>query len=314
MIRVPLQFVDAFTATPGCGNRAGVVLDAGQLTAAQMQAVAAGAGVAETAFGIPTVRPAEYDVEVRYFSRTREVPFCGHATLAFHYLRARTLGFPSQVVRARTGAGILPATVERDGNDVRVVLTLAAPRVLATPDAALRGCCLDALGLAAGDVAAGLPVQVVSTGHAKVLIPIRSHARLNALRPNRGRLLDLSPLAGADGFFVFTLDRPRAGVLYHGRMFAPATGVDEDPATGNANGAAGCYLFAHGRLHAPEGGMIRYRAAQGEAMGRPGRVEVLLHVGGGGVERVQVSGRAVLVTPGAGAGRRGENLLREIKR
>jgi PhzF family phenazine biosynthesis protein len=294
MIPVELDYVDAFTDTPGCGNCAGVVLDAGRLTAEEMQAVAFLSRASEAAFGIPSTRPREYDLEVRYFSRTCEVPFCGHATLAFHYLRARRLGIGSRVVRVKTGAGVLPVAIEPAGDDVRVLITQAAPRVLATPGAAEVERVLAALGLTADDLAPGLPVQVVTTGHAKALVPIRSYARLDALRPDRRRLLEISPFEGANGFFVFTLDRRSADVLYHGRMFAPATGVDEDPVTGNANSAAGYYLFTHGRLPPSEGGAIRYQAAQGDTIGRPGRIEVRLHVGGKGVEQVQVTGRAVI--------------------
>lgn len=291
-----LQFVDAFTETPGTGNRAGVVLDAENLTAAQMQAIAREAGVSETAFGISS-SSEEYDLQVRYFSRTREVPICGHATIAFHYLRALAEGLQSRVVRVKTGAGILPVAVEGSGRSLRITMTQAAPRVVLEPDDVLQSECISALGLRRADLVRGLPIQTVSTGHAKVLIAIRSYSTLNALRPDRTLLTMLSRRIGADGFFVFTLDRQREDVLYHGRMFAPATGVDEDPVTGNANGPAGYYLFTRGFLAPPENGVIRYTAVQGEAMGRPGLIEVILHVSAGKVRLVQVAGRAVAADP-----------------
>lgn len=297
MTTAQVELVDAFTDTPGQGNRAGVVLDAAGLSPAAMQALAAQSGAAETAFGIRPAQPADYDLEVRYFSPTREIPICGHATIAFHYLRAQRLGLAGQTVRAKTGAGVLPVAIERDGADLRVVMTQAAPQLLDTPGPAQTARVLAALGLADGDLEPGLPIQVITTGHAKVLVPIRSYARLGALRPDRERLLALSPLAGANGFFVFTLDRQREDLLYHGRMFSPAVGVDEDAVTGNANGPAGYYLFAHGRLGGPARGLVRYQAAQGEALGRAGLIEVRLHVDGGRVELVQVAGRAVVVPP-----------------
>lgn len=290
-----IEFVDVFTRTPGQGNRAGVVLDAHGLTTDAMQRRAAQSGVSETAFGLPSTRPEEYELEVRYFSRTRELPLCGHATIAFHYLRAHRLGLPSQELRVKTGAGILPITIQRAGAEVRVVMTLATPQIVATPSPAVGTNILAALGLSDADLVPDLPIQVVSTGHAKVLIPIRSYARLNALRPSRDLLLELSPLYGASGFFIFTLDRQQHDLLYHGRMFAPATGVDEDPVTGNAHGPAGYYLWIHGRLGTPCDGLTRYRAAQGEAMGRPGQVEVLLDVRDERQPCVRISGQAVIV-------------------
>lgn len=51
---------------------------------------------------------------------------------------------------------------------------------------------------------------------------------------------------GCNGCFVFVLDFDDPMALSHGRMFAPAIGIDEDPVTGNANGPLGAYLVHHG--------------------------------------------------------------------
>ncbi|MGD2068511.1 MAG: PhzF family phenazine biosynthesis protein, partial [Gemmatimonadota bacterium] len=68
----------------------------------------------------------------------------------------------------------------------------------------------------------------------------------------------------------------------------------EDPVTGNANGPLGAYLVEHG-LAAPEDGVLSFRARQGEAMGRPGTVEVTVETEGGRPRTVRVAGRAVVV-------------------
>src|SRR4051794_11392731 len=69
----------AFTDSPDGGNPAGVVLDATELSDAEMQQIAKDVGYSETAFVVPRA-DGEYDV--RYFSPEAEVPFCGHATIA----------------------------------------------------------------------------------------------------------------------------------------------------------------------------------------------------------------------------------------
>jgi PhzF family phenazine biosynthesis protein len=290
-----VQFVDTFTDTPGLGNRAGVVLNASGLSAEAMRSIAAKSGVAETAFGFPSTKLNDYDLEVRYFSHTGELPLCGHATIAFHYLRAQQLGLASQILRVKTRAGILPVAIDRSENGLRVIMTQATPEVLATLESDTSRQVLEALGLNLSDQVPDLPIQVVSTGHAKVLIPIQSYTRLNQSRPNRTQLLSLSPLFSANGFFIFTLDRQHPNILYHGRMFAPATGVDEDAVTGNANGPTGYYLFQQGRLTQSTSDVIRYQAMQGEAMGSPGIIDVSLHISNGTVSLVKVSGRAVVV-------------------
>ena len=56
-------------------------------------------------------------------------------------------------------------------------------------------------------------------------------ARLDALVPSLERLTALSRRIGCNGFYVFTIS-PEAEILVHGRMFAPAIGIAEDPVTG----------------------------------------------------------------------------------
>src|SRR3954451_12296370 len=69
----------AFTDTPAGGNPAGVVLDARDMSDAEMQGVAAEIGYSETAF---LTRRGDGEYDVRYFAPEAEVPFCGHATIA----------------------------------------------------------------------------------------------------------------------------------------------------------------------------------------------------------------------------------------
>ncbi len=79
--------VDSFTRQKFSGNPAGVVSNADGLTEQQMQQLARELNNSETAFIFAGQKP-DYDVEVRYFTPTTEVPICGHATIAAHYVRA----------------------------------------------------------------------------------------------------------------------------------------------------------------------------------------------------------------------------------
>ena len=138
------------------------------------------------------------------------------------------------------------------------------------------------------------PVQFVSTGHGKLLVPIRSRERLRALKPDMARLAALGERVGSKGYFVFTLDVGEDDDAYsHGRMFAPAIGVDEDPVTGNANGPLGAYLVRHG-LIAVDDGEARFRARQQAGNGRGGFVDVSVRVENGEPVAVAIEGRAVL--------------------
>ena len=75
--------VDAFTDTPFTGNPAGVVLQAEQLSEAEMQGIARELNNGDTAFVLPPASEAE-DLHVRFFTPRKEAPFVGHATLAVH--------------------------------------------------------------------------------------------------------------------------------------------------------------------------------------------------------------------------------------
>ena len=97
-----------------------------------------------------------------------------------------------------------------------------------------------------------------------------------ALKPDLARLAELSPQIGSNGYYIFTLDTDADDDAFvHGRMFAPAIGIDEDPVTGNANGPLGAYLVRHGLLQ-PHGNLARFRIlADGQAEARFRRSKTL---------------------------------------
>lgn len=292
MRRYRLYQVDAFTSERFRGNPAGVVPDASGLTAAEMQAIARELNNSETAFVLAPDAP-DHDVRVRFFTPTTEVPSCGHATIAAHYVRALERNLPSCTVVQKIGAGILPVEVVRDEAGYRIVMTQGAIELGEPLGAAEVGAVVAALGLKEDALDERCPVQIVSTGHSKLLVGIRSRETLNSLKPNLARLVEMSGRIDCNGYFVFTLDSDTSDVLAHGRMFAPAIGIPEDPVTGNANGPLGAYLVAH-RLAAPVQGRLVFRARQGEALGRPGVVEVIVEAQGSRPTVVRVAGRAVI--------------------
>jgi PhzF family phenazine biosynthesis protein len=292
--------VDAFTRTRFNGNPAGVVPDAAGLDEAQMQAIARELNNSETAFILPSRGP-DHDVHVRFFTPTTEVPVCGHATIASHYVRAIEGTAVSGRVRQLTGAGVLAIDVEPVGpDDFRIWMHQREPSFGTVLAGAQRRALLDALHLAEGDLGPGL-LQIVSTGHSKVMVPLRDRARLDALAPDLAALAALSREIGCNGFHAFTLADPDPGTLAHARMFAPAIGIAEDPVTGNANGPLGAYLVQH-RLVLPE--MRRAGLScwirQGEAIGRPGRVRVEVAVDPASLRptAVRIGGDAVVAFRG----------------
>jgi PhzF family phenazine biosynthesis protein len=284
--------VDAFTTERFSGNAAGVVPEADALNDAQMQAIARELNNSETAFILQS-DGHDHDVRVRFFTPTVEVPSCGHATIAAHYVRAVENELAPCTVIHKIGAGILPVGIQRVDGDYRIVMTQGTPEFDDPVAHDLRAEVIAALGLEPADVDERCPVQVVSTGHSKVLVGIRSLESLHALTPDLNALSELSARVGSKGYYVFVLtDEVTQSV--HGRMFAPAIGIAEDPATGNANGPLGAYLVKHGLMETANG-VLSFCARQGEAMGRPGDVEVSVEADGRTPTIVRVAGRATIV-------------------
>lgn len=290
-----LYQVDAFTRTPWAGNAAGVVTDADGLTPRQMQAVARELNNSETAFVLRPDAP-DHDVRVRFFTPTMEVPTCGHATVAAHYVRAVELGLPTTRVRQRIGIGTLPVDVVREGDDYRIIMTQGPVEICPPLRAAHRAAVLAALGVTPADLDERCPVQIVGTGAAKVLVGLAGRARLHALRPHLAALVRLASTVPNCGVFVFTLDA-EPHVTAHARMFAPHLGIPEDPVTGNGNGPLGAYLVHH-RLVPVNGRTASLRARQGEAMGRPGTAHIWVDVESGEPRAVRVGGDAVIAFRG----------------
>ncbi|MFA6086723.1 PhzF family isomerase [Mucilaginibacter sp.] len=287
--------VNSFTQVPFAGNPAGVVSNADGLTEKQMQLIARELNNSETAFIFQNeYDDPNYDVEVRFFTPTTEVPICGHATIAAHFVRALEHPVPSgNLSYQKTKAGILPVKIT--GTDGNIRITMTQGQISIKPIAvAYQKMIVHALGLNQDDRSDQCPIQIVSTGHSKVIIGIKSKVTLNKLSPNLEALKQLSAKVGCNGFFVFTLDSDDPGILTHGRMFAPAIGIAEDPVTGNANGPLGAYLVAN-NIVATNGKEFSFTGKQGEAIGRPGTMDVKVTISNGSPVRVDITGSAVTV-------------------
>ncbi len=282
--------VDSFTDTLFEGNPAGVVLNADGLDEATMRKIARELNNSETAFVFSSPSP-DYDIEVRFFTPTREVPICGHATIAAHHVYALEHGLCGRVVRQKTKAGILPVEIVQEEGRLRVIMTQAAVEFGPVIEGQDLADLLSGLGVGEGDLEPGLPVQIVSTGHSKVLVPLKRKALLDSLAVKPELLAALSARIACNGYYAFTFETGEAGILASGRMFAPAIGIAEDPVTGNANGPLGAYLTRHGRLPAREDG-VAFRIKQGEAIGRKGYMDVEVRSVGGEPRLVKVGGVA----------------------
>ena len=295
--------VDVFTDVPFGGNPLAVFPEAEGLTSEEMQKLAREMNLSETTFVLPPEAPGA-DFKVRIFTPAVELPFAGHPVVGTHWVLAHLgrvdLKEPVTEVRFELGVGVLPADLEvADGRVDRVVITSDQPRFLTVLE--------DLTELAAGlgiPVEAitdtGLPVQVVSTGMPTLMVPVRSLAEVQALDAgnlNVAALRRACEPVGTESVLLFTFETERPEATVHVRMFAPALGVPEDPATGSANGTLGAYLVHHQAVTVSEG-TNHFISEQGAEMDRPSTLHLLVDRAGGEVTRVRVGGQVVPVVEG----------------
>lgn len=284
--------VDSFTKDRFHGNPAGVVPNAEGLTDEQMQRIARELNNSETAF-IFESNSSDYDVEVRFFTPTIEVPICGHATVAAHYVHATEKNAVSGKIIQKTKAGVLPVDIVRRGDDYSIVMTQGTPVVSEPFGNKIRNKIADALGICGKDICQEYPVAISSTGHSKVMVPIYSNELLHVLKPDLQMLTEISGQIGCNGYYVFTLN-PQDEILVHGRMFAPAIGIAEDPVTGNANGPLGAYLVHFDIMQDINNKCFDFDILQGEAIKRDGMMHVHVDKEQGEPKLVQITGNAVI--------------------
>ena len=263
---------DVFTDVPFAGNQLAVFTDAREIPEQRLQELAREINFSETVF----VYPAEGDghARIRIFTPTLELPFAGHPVLGTAFV----LGGPLQLdeIHLETGAGVVPIRLERDGQ--RIVFGWMRQPVVTPEEYEQAGELLALLGVEES----GLPVELYRQGPGHVLVELESPRAVTALRPDLAALQELSPY-GTDCF-------ARDGAVWKSRVFVPAHGVGEDPATGSAAGPLALHLARHGRI--AFGDEIEIR--QGEEVGRPSRLHAVAH----SPEDVEVGGAAVVVARG----------------
>ncbi len=269
--------VDVFTDVPLTGNQLAVFTDARDLDSLTMQALAREMNFAESVFVLPPTRD-DADVRIRIFTPTNELPFAGHPTLG----AAFALGGPLQklVLRLETGVGVIPVALDREGARISFGWMEQPVPAFGTFEAS------DELFAALGVSGSGLPVEFYELGPTHVFIELASPDAVAALSP------DLGALTRVTSFGVSCFARIAEG--WKTRVFVPAHGVPEDPATGSAAGPLALHLARHGRIAFGE----EIEIVQGVEIKRPARLHARVDGEPGAVERLMVGGSAVTVARG----------------
>jgi trans-2,3-dihydro-3-hydroxyanthranilate isomerase len=263
---------DVFTDVPFAGNQLAVFTDAREIPEERLQALAREINFSETVFVYPP--EGEGHVRLRIFTPGAELPFAGHPMLGSAFI----LAGPLQVdeIRLETGAGLVPVRLERDGS--RIVFGWMRQPVPSIELLARTDELLDALGVASSE----LPVEQYDLGPQHAFVGLGSEDEVAALRPDFGRLAEVAD----HGVSCFA----GSGGRWKLRMFAPAFGVNEDPATGSAAGPLSLHLARHGWIEFGD----EIEIHQGVEIGRPSTLYAVAR----SPEEIEVGGSAVIVARG----------------
>jgi PhzF family phenazine biosynthesis protein len=237
--------VDAFADRPFAGNPAAVCILEQPASDAWMQAVALEMNLSETAFLRP--RP-DGSFDLRWFTPSREVRLCGHATLASAHILWEAGVIPAGAqARFHTLSGLLTADLRGGWIEMDFPARTQEP---AEP--------LPELAAALGVVP-----RYLGRNATTYLVEVADEMTVRELRPDFSALARL-PLRAV----MVTAQASSPEFDFVSRFFAPGIGINEDPVTGSAH----CYLtpFWSARLHkvemvayqaSPRGGVVRVRDA-----------------------------------------------------
>lgn len=300
---------DAFAKDLFCGNPAGVVIldkDSDFPADEVMRQTAAELRYSETAF----IKPLSDDTfNIRYFTPAAEVDLCGHATIAaFCCLKDAGYISAGDTCINITAAGELHISI----GDDNVFMDMAKPEYcgeISEPDKLEE--LYSIMGLSADGVKPhGMLPQIISTGLPDIIMPVATRDDLEAISPDFPALSRLSEKYSVTGVHAFTLEGGTldcscasdtvcgTGNMGSGtaaafcRNFAPLYDIDEEAATGTANGALTFYLIKNKLIEPGETSFI-----QGEAMNRPSRISSVSALDGDEVS-IRIGGSAAILAKG----------------
>lgn len=293
---------DVFTDLPFSGNPVAVVPDAAELSDRELQQIAREMNLSETVFVLPPTDPAAA-VKIRIFTPTQEIPFAGHPVLGAFYVLGKLgrlpLAEPVTRVLHECNIGVFPVELHvRKGEIVRVVMSQPQPQFLGRVEPVEELFEIArALRLSKTQITgAKFPVEVVSTGLPVLIVPVRTLTAVRSIVPDVTAITNLCARYGTNGIMVFTTVTVEELSTVHTRMFAPAIGVVEDPATGSASGALGAYLVQNGVVEV--GPMTEIVAEQGYEVERPSRILIRVESDDDMIQSVKVGGQVMMIIEG----------------
>ena len=276
---ISLHFINSFSIDGSGGNPAGVVLDADNLSSDQKQEIARNAGLSETAF---VSKSTVADFKLEFFTPTKQIPHCGHATIAtFWYLKSL-----NRIQANFSSKETIDGTRKIYFHGDEPYMEQRGARFTELQD---RAEVLNSVGLAESDLIKSVAPVIGNTGNSFILIGVATEERLKLLQPDFNKIAKITETTGCVGYYVYALTNSRINA--QARMFAPGYGINEESATGMAAGPFACLLFSANVVRD-----TTLTIGQGKFMRPPSasRINVNLHLEGQTIKTLTAGGSAYL--------------------
>ena len=290
--RYDYELLDVFTNTLFEGNPLAVFPAARGLSDVEMQRIAGELNLSETVFLLEPV-DGRAAAKARIFTPRRELDFAGHPTIGTAFVVSNLMSHP-RCFALEENVGLVQIDADADA-DGYPMYWLTTPRLqfFETVD---RAYCAQLLQLSLDDIARDCPPQIVSAGSPMLFVCLVSPEAVDRAAVQHDLAARRVGSVDSVGTFVFARKEPQSSTCFdvYARMFAPQTGIAEDPATGGATGPLPGYLLAHDKLPRKA---LAFTSEQGVKMGRRSLLHVRIDTSTDG-ETIKVGGSVVRVAHG----------------
>lgn len=286
------RLVDVFTDQRFSGNPLAVFTDARGLDTERMQRIARELNHSETTFVFPPFDQS-HDYSVRIFSPHAELPTGSYPSIgtAFALSQERVVAaLPRHRMVFDEASGPVSVSLVSPITTTKQELPRFGSVYPETHTAAA------VLSLTLDDLIPGLPVQAVASSMPFLLIAVNGLDALRRIRLRTDIWERTIRRFEAPHIYAFTLESARPGSTATARMFAPALGISEAPATESAGGPLAAYLVRY-RL-VPARRELLFVFEQGAEIGRPSVVHVSAEQDNDELTQLRIGGQCVMVGEG----------------
>lgn len=296
--------LDVFTEEIFGGNPLAVFPEAGGLEDEQMQKIAKEFNLSETVFVLPPENP-DNTRRLRIFTPTTELAFAGHPTVGAAYLLGAIGSYPlvdsTTTIIFEEKVGRVPVQVVTENNQPIYTALAVSQKPEYGPSVPSIDKLAKIIGLKTSDIRTDdlYYPESVSCGLPFLLIPLSSLEAIKKVELNFQLWQEYLENYWAPHLYMFTDTTINPSSDIHARMFAPALGIKEDPATGSAAAALAGYLVKRRRKNED---ILQWQIEQGVEMGRPSflkiKAELNCYDDNGEIKVIYVGGKSIIVSKG----------------